>query len=78
MDSSRSTTARWHIGEVSRRLGVSPEHLRALERAGRIPPPRRDYNGRVYSELDLALLRAIGVGSRPRRLKTAKEVVAES
>jgi hypothetical protein len=46
-----------------------------LERDGRIPSPRRDYNGRIYSELDIALLRSMGVGSHPRRLKRAEEVV---
>ena len=64
-----------HIGEVSRRLGVSPKHLRVLEREGRIPPPRRDFNGRVYSEIDVALLQAMGVGSRPRKLRSPEEVL---
>jgi DNA-binding transcriptional MerR regulator len=65
----------FHISEAARRLSVSPKHLRVLEREGRIPPARRDFNGRVYTEFDLALLRALGVGSRPRRLKNAKEVL---
>ena len=64
-----------HIGRAARRLGVTPEHLRALEREGRIPPPRRDFNGRVYSEYDLALLKALGVGQRPRRLRRPEEVL---
>jgi DNA-binding transcriptional MerR regulator len=64
-----------HIGEVADRLGVSPEHLRALERQGRIPPARRDFNGRIYSEFDIALLRSMGVGSRPRKLMRAEEVL---
>jgi DNA-binding transcriptional MerR regulator len=64
-----------HIGRAARRLGVTPEHLRALERKGRIPPPRRDFNGRVYSEYDLALLKALGVGRRPRRLRRPEEVL---
>jgi DNA-binding transcriptional MerR regulator len=55
-------------------LGVTPEHLRALEREGRIPPPRRDLNGRVYSEYDLVLLKTFGVGRRPRRLGRLEEV----
>ncbi len=65
-----------HIGEFADRLGVSSEHLRALERQGRIPPARRDFNGRIYTEFDIALLRSMGVGSRPRRLKRAEEVLA--
>jgi DNA-binding transcriptional MerR regulator len=66
-----------HIGEVADRLGVSPEHLRARERQGRIPPARRDFNGRsrIYTEFDIALLRSMGVGSRPEKLKQAEEVL---
>jgi DNA-binding transcriptional MerR regulator len=67
-----------HITEAARRLGVTPYYLRLLESQGRIPPARRDYNGRVYTEFDIAILRAMGVGQRPRRLKTAEEVVAHS
>ena len=65
----------FHIGEAARRLSVTPKHLRVLEREGRIPPARRDFNGRVYSEFDIALLRSMGVGSRPRKLKRAEEVL---
>jgi DNA-binding transcriptional MerR regulator len=64
------------IAEVGRRLNVSPQYLRMLEWEGRIPPARRDYNGRLYFELDIAILRAMGVGQHPRRLKDAGEVVA--
>jgi len=65
----------FHIGEAARRLSVTPKHLRVLEREGRIPPARRDFNGRVYTEFDIALLKALGVGTRPRRLKRAEEVL---
>ncbi len=58
-----------HIAEAARRLGVTPNYLRILERQGRIPPARRDFNGRVYSTLDIAGLRHLGIGSRPRKLK---------
>lgn len=64
-----------HISEGARRLGVTPQHLRMLEKHGRIPPARRDLNGRVYSESDIALLRELGVGSRPSRLKRLGEVL---
>ena len=66
---------RVRISQVAQELGVSPQYLRMLEWDGRIPPARRDYNGRIYSEFDIALLKALGVGSRPRRLKSAKEIV---
>ncbi len=64
-----------HIGQAARDLGVTPEHIRNLEREGRIPPARREFNGRVYSPFDLALLRSMGVGHRPRRLKRAEEAL---
>jgi DNA-binding transcriptional MerR regulator len=64
-----------HIGEAATRLGVTPNHLRILEWQGRIPPARRDYNGRIYSEFDIALLKSMGVGSHPRRLKRVEEVL---
>jgi DNA-binding transcriptional MerR regulator len=63
----------FHIGEAARRLGVTPKHLRSLERQGRVPPARRDFNGRVYSVSDIASLKAMGVGARPRRLKQVEE-----
>ena len=65
----------FHISEAAQRLGVTPKHLRLLEREERIPPPRRDFNGRIYTEFDLALLRSMGVGSRPKRLKQAEKVL---
>ena len=65
-----------HISEAARQLGVTPHHLRMLEWQGRIPPARRDFNGRIYTEFDIALLRSIGVGQRPRKLRRAEEVVA--
>ena len=64
-----------HIAEAARRLNVSPQHLRMLEWQGRIPPARRDYNGRIYTEFDIALLRSMGVGQRPHKLKQAEEVL---
>lgn len=64
-----------HIGEAACKLGVTPEHLRNLERAGRIPPVRRDYNGRIYTEFDVTLLKTMGVGNRPKKLKRAEEVL---
>lgn len=67
-----------HISEAAKALGVSPHHLRVLEYQGRIPAARRDYNGRIYSEFDLALLKALGVGTRPRRLKRVEDVLEPS
>jgi DNA-binding transcriptional MerR regulator len=63
------------ISEAARSLSVTPQHLRMLEWEGRIPPARRDFNGRVYSAFDIALLRSLGIGARPRRLKRPEEVL---
>jgi hypothetical protein len=71
-------SATLHISEAARQLGVTPKHLRLLEREGRIPPARRDYNGRIYTEFDIALLRNMGVGHRPRKLRRAEEVLGDS
>ena len=65
----------FYIGEAARRLQVIPQHLRVLEWEGRIPLAHRDFVGRVYSEFDIALLKSMGVGSRPRKLKQAEEVL---
>ena len=38
-----------HIGQAARRLGVTPEYLRVLEREGHLPQARRDPSERLYS-----------------------------
>jgi DNA-binding transcriptional MerR regulator len=63
------------ISRAAMELGVSPQHIRMLEWQGVTPQARRDYNGRVYSEFDIALLKSLGVGSRPRKLMRPEEVV---
>jgi DNA-binding transcriptional MerR regulator len=64
----------FYIGAAARTLSVSTEFLRALERENRIPRPRRDAAGRrLYSQNDLALLKRMGIGERPRRLKRAED-----
>ena len=65
-----------HIGELSRRLGVTPQHIRILEWSGVIPrADRDDLNARIYRERDLEALREIGVGSRPSRLRKLEKVL---
>lgn len=66
---------RLRIGDVCKQLGVTPSYLRHLEAQGLIPRTERDALGRVYSEFDVALLKSMGVGSRPRRLRRAEEVL---
>lgn len=62
------------ISSVANRLGVSAQYLRMLERQGRVPPVAYDRVGRFYTEADITLLRAMGVGSRPDRLKRPEEL----
>jgi DNA-binding transcriptional MerR regulator len=63
------------ISEASRRLGVSCQYLRLLEWQGIVPPVDRDYSGRLYSEQDISLMRAMGIGSHPQRLKRPEDVL---
>jgi DNA-binding transcriptional MerR regulator len=65
----------FHIGEAARRLSFTPKHIRVLESEGLIPPARRDYCGRIYTEFGVELLRAMGVGSRPTKLKRVEGVL---
>lgn len=65
----------YRISEVARQLGVTPQYLRILEWEGLAPAAHRDFNGRIYSDFDIALLRSMGVGSRPRKLKRVEEVL---
>ncbi|MBI4636282.1 MAG: MerR family DNA-binding transcriptional regulator [Candidatus Rokubacteria bacterium] len=52
------------VREVARRLGVSGEWLRRLEREGRVPRATRDLNGyRRYSEEDILALRRVLYGA---------------
>ena len=64
-----------HISEAAEELGITPQYLRILEWEGRIPPARRDFNGRIYTDFDLTFLKSIGVGSRPRKLRPVEEVL---
>jgi DNA-binding transcriptional MerR regulator len=64
-----------HISEAAKQLGVTPQHLRMLEWQGRTPLACRDFNGRIYTPFDIALLRSMGVGTRPRRLRESSEVL---
>jgi DNA-binding transcriptional MerR regulator len=66
------------ISKAARALGVSPQYLRLLEWEKRIPVARRDFSGRFYTSFDIALLRSMGVGQRPRKLKRAEEVLGRA
>jgi DNA-binding transcriptional MerR regulator len=63
------------ISKAASALGVSPQYLRLLEWESRIPAARRDISGRFYTSSDIALLKSMGVGQRPRKLKRVDEVL---
>ncbi|MBA2691483.1 MAG: MerR family DNA-binding transcriptional regulator [Rubrobacter sp.] len=63
------------IGEAAKALDVTPRYIRKLEAQGLIPRAKRDARGfRVYARSDLDLLKKLGVGSRPRRLRRIEEL----
>jgi DNA-binding transcriptional MerR regulator len=65
------------ISEAARQLSVSSQYLRLLEWEGIVPPARRAFGYRIYSNSDIARLRAMGIGSKPPRLKPMEEVLSE-
>ena len=74
MQSERPT---YTVSEAARQLGLSSaDWLRQGEKRGLLPRARRSLNGhRYYTAADVDLLRRLGVGSRPRRLKRAEDVL---
>jgi DNA-binding transcriptional MerR regulator len=66
------------IGYVATLLGVTPHYLRMLEWEGRIPEVGYDRVGRFYTEADVELLKAMGVGNKPRRLRSTEEILGAS
>ncbi|MDP9243920.1 MAG: MerR family transcriptional regulator [Chloroflexota bacterium] len=65
-----ANAARYRIGEVARRVGVSASALRLWERQGLVRPARSSSRYRLYSEADLARLR------RVRRMRQEERVNA--
>jgi DNA-binding transcriptional MerR regulator len=63
------------IGYVAKLLGVTPHYLRMLEWEGRIPAVNYDRLGRLYTESDIKLLRAMGVGTHPQKLRRVEDVL---
>jgi DNA-binding transcriptional MerR regulator len=63
------------ISECARRLGVSAQYIRFLEAEGKIPPARRFFGERVFSQSDVDRLKAMGIGSG-QRLRPFAEVGA--
>ena len=56
------------ISDVAKELGFSADHLRELEKAGRIPPVLRDANGhRRFTQDDVERLRRVLFPSRSFR-----------
>ena len=63
------------ISHVARLLGVTPHYLRILEWEGRVPEVGYDRAGRFYTGADIELLKAMGIGTKPRRLRSADEIL---
>lgn len=59
--------------------GIDPTGLRRLERAGRIPPARRDESGqRGYSHADVEVVRRVLFGRHPESRSLRAESVPSS
>jgi DNA-binding transcriptional MerR regulator len=65
----------FRISYVANLLGVTPHYLRMLEWEGRIPEVNYDRVGRFYTESDIELLRAMGVGTHPQKLRRVEDVL---
>jgi DNA-binding transcriptional MerR regulator len=63
------------IGYVANLLGVTPHYLRMLEWDGRIPEVNYDRVGRFYTDSDIKLLKEMGVGTHPQKLRRAEDVL---
>ena len=63
------------ISYVANLLGVTPHYLRMLELEGHIPKVNYDRVGRFYTESDVKLLRAMGVGTHPQKLRRVEDVL---
>ncbi len=61
------------IKTAAEQLSVTPCYLRLLERQGRIPAARRIPGDRVYNRQEVEHLRALGVGTGSRRLRSMTE-----
>ena len=74
----RDAQLTYSVSETARELGTSADWLREGEKRGLLPPARRNLNGhRFYTLTDIEVLKRMGVGQHPRRLKTAREVVEQ-
>ena len=63
------------ISYVANQLGVTPHYLRMLEWEGRIPEVNYDRLGRFHTDSDIKLLRAMGVGTHPQKLRRVEDVL---
>jgi hypothetical protein len=63
------------ISYVANQLGVTPHYLRMLEWEGRIPEVNYDRLGRFHTDSNFKLLRAMGVGTHPQKLRRVEDVL---
>lgn len=66
------------ITEAAKILGVGPDWIRRLEKRGRIPPAKRDFNHhRRYTDEDIKRLRATLFGSIQTKAGSLASVKAD-
>jgi DNA-binding transcriptional MerR regulator len=71
-DSERTFT----VSEAALELGVSESYLRTLGNTGQLGVLRRNSEGQpIYSATDIKVMKKMGIGRRPRRLRFHSEAV---
>ena len=78
MDEPEYRPHMFSLAETALLLGISKSYLTTLENEHSMYARRNDRGTRVYTAADIAILRAMGVGSRPRRLRSISGAMSET
>ncbi len=76
----RTDTERtFNVAQAALELGVSESYLRTLGNTGQLGVLRRRHHGGqpIYSAMDIRVMKKMGIGRRPRRLRSHSEAVRE-
>ncbi len=73
------TERTFNVAQAAQELGVSESYLRTLGNTGQLGVLRRRHSGGqpIYSAMDIRVMKKMGVGRRPRRLRSHSEAVRE-
>jgi hypothetical protein len=76
-DGGTGTDRTFNVAQAALELGVSESYLRTLGNSGQLGVLRRRHFGgqTVYSAMDIRVMKKMGIGRRPRRLRSHSEAV---